>query len=156
MAYSQTDPRSRLATASAPSPPAAGAAGYGTPSYAKFYETAPQLRADDASTWLVRGQNFVLAYSEVGPGATLERPAQDDEYALLIPDLGPSVEVTWAQELALSLETRIARLYLATNPSARSAALITRNLDPLTGELEQLSRWMQPNRVYSYCFCAIK
>jgi hypothetical protein len=98
MAYSQTDPRSRLATASATSPPAVGAAGYGTPSYAKFYETAPQLRADDASTWLVRGQNFVLAYSEVGPGATLERPAQDDEYALLIPDLGPSVEVTWGQE----------------------------------------------------------
>jgi protease IV len=65
-------------------------------------------------------------------------------------------EVTWAQELAMSLETRVARLYLAANPSVRSAALVARRLDPLTGELEQLSRWMQPNRVYSYCFCAIK
>jgi hypothetical protein len=98
MAYSQTDPRSRLATASASSSPAVGAAGYGAPSYAKFYETEPQLRADGASTWLVRGQNFVLAYSRVAPGATLERAAQDDEYALLIPDAEPSAEVTWGAE----------------------------------------------------------
>jgi hypothetical protein len=98
MAYSQTDPRSRLARAPASSPPAAGPAGYGTPSYAKFYETEPQLIADDTSTWLVRGQNFVLAYSQVSAGATLQRKAQQDEYALLIPDAGPSVEVTWGSE----------------------------------------------------------
>ena len=75
MAYSSTDPRSRLASASASSPPAAGAAGYGSPSYAKFYETEPQLRGGGAPTWVVRGQNFVLAYSHVSPGATLQRPA---------------------------------------------------------------------------------
>jgi len=98
MAYSQTDPRSRLAAASAAASPAAGAAGYGTPSYAKFYETEPQVRTGDASTWLVRGQNFVLAYSHVPAGATLRRPASEDEYALLIPDAGPSVEVTCGDE----------------------------------------------------------
>ncbi|HTZ24962.1 MAG TPA: hypothetical protein VMC83_13315 [Streptosporangiaceae bacterium] len=98
MAYSQTDPRSRLAPASAPLSPAAGAAGYGTPSYAKFYETEPQLRGGGAPTWVARGQNFVLAYSHVSPGATLERPASQDEYALLIPDAGVSVEVTWGDE----------------------------------------------------------
>ena len=98
MAYSQTDPRSRLATASAPSSPAAGPAGYGTASYAKFYETEPALRASGASTWLVRGQNFVLAYSQATAGTTLERPASQDEYALLLPDAGMSAEVVCGPE----------------------------------------------------------
>jgi len=97
MAYSPTDPRSRLASAAA-SPRAPGPAGYGTPSYAKFYETEPQRRDGGASTWLVRGQNFVLAYSEVSPGATLRRPAQQDEYALLLPDADLSVELTCGTE----------------------------------------------------------
>ncbi len=95
MAYSQADPRSRLAAASAPS---AAADGYGTPSYAKFYETEPQLRADGADTWLARGQHFVLGYSQVSPEAVLWRPAQHDEYALLIPDAGVSAEVTVGEE----------------------------------------------------------
>jgi hypothetical protein len=95
MAYSQADPRSRLAAASAPS---AAADGYGTPSYAKFYETEPQLRADGAATWLARGQHFVLGYSQVSPGAVLWRPAQHDEYALLIPEAGVSAEVTVGEE----------------------------------------------------------
>jgi len=87
MAYSASDPRSRLAGAAggAAAPPAA----YGTTGYAKFYETEPQLVDDRSATWLVRGQNFVLAYSQVEPGATLTRLAQADEYALLIPDAGP-------------------------------------------------------------------
>jgi hypothetical protein len=95
MAYSQADPRSQLATAP---PPSAAADGYGTPSYVKFYETEPQLRTDGAATWLVRGQHFVLGYSQVPPGAVLWRPAQDDEYALLIPDEGMSAEVTVGEE----------------------------------------------------------
>lgn len=94
MAYSQADPRSRL-TAAAPS---SAVDGYGTPSYAKFYETEPQLRADGAATWLVRGQHFVLGYSQVTTGAVLWRPAQHDEYALLIPDAGVSAEVTVGEE----------------------------------------------------------
>jgi hypothetical protein len=93
MAYTQADPRSQLATAA---PPAADS--YGTPSYAKFYETEPQLNTDGAATWLVRGQHFVLGYSQVSPGAVLWRPAQDDEYALLIPDEGVSAEVTVGEE----------------------------------------------------------
>jgi protease IV len=65
-------------------------------------------------------------------------------------------EVSWAEELALSFETRLARLYLASDPAAQSAALVVRRLDPLTREVEHLSRWMLPNRTYSYCFCAIE
>lgn len=94
MAYTQSDPRSRLAGGSPPASPA----GYGTPSYAKFYETEPQLAAGDVKTWLVRGQNFVLAYSHALPGATLERSAKQDEYALLIPDAGMTAEVISGDE----------------------------------------------------------
>jgi hypothetical protein len=93
MAYTSSDPRSRLATAAA-APPAA----YGTASYAKFYETDPQLVDDQSATWLVRGQNFVLAYSQVGPGATLARPAEGDEYALLIPDADTTAELVTGTE----------------------------------------------------------
>ncbi|MGH3249045.1 MAG: hypothetical protein ACRDOI_22960 [Trebonia sp.] len=88
MAYSASDPRSRLATPAA-APPAA----YGTASYAKFYETDPQFVDDRCATWLVRGQNFVLGYSQVEPGATLARQNQPDEYALLIPDAGTTAEL---------------------------------------------------------------
>ena len=105
MAYSASDPRSRLATVSsqpganqpgAAAPPAA----YGTTSYGKFYETAPQLVDDKSATWLVRGQNFVLAYSLVESGATFSRDAQEDEYALLIPDVGTSAELVTDGESA--------------------------------------------------------
>jgi hypothetical protein len=89
MAYGSSDPRSKLGGGTSAAP----ADGYGSPSYAKFYETQPQIQSESESTWLVRGQNFVLAYSQVSPGAALERPAQPDEYALLIPDAGLSVEV---------------------------------------------------------------
>jgi len=89
MAYSQSDPRSRLAA-----PASAPATAYGTASYAKFYETDPQVLDDLSATWLVRGQNFVLAYSQVEPGATLARPVQDDEYAVLIPDADTTAELT--------------------------------------------------------------
>jgi hypothetical protein len=95
MAYSSSDPRSRLAPAATASP-----ATYGTASYAKFYETDPQFVDDQSATWLVRGQNFVLAYSRVRPGATLERPAQRDEYALLIPDADTSAELATDDEVA--------------------------------------------------------
>ena len=93
MAYSASDPRSRLAPAAA-APPAS----YGTTSYGKFYETSPQLVAGKSATWLVRGQNFVLAYSTAEAGATLVRTAQNDEYALLIPDAGTTAHLDTEKE----------------------------------------------------------
>ena len=94
MAYTAADPRSRLASSAGASGASAPPAAYGTTSYAKFYETDPQLVADQSATWLVRGQNFVLAYSTVAPGAILARPSQPDEYALLIPDADTTAELT--------------------------------------------------------------
>ncbi|HTW37996.1 MAG TPA: signal peptide peptidase SppA [Steroidobacteraceae bacterium] len=66
-------------------------------------------------------------------------------------------EVTWAQALALALESRAARVFLASDSGARSAAaLVTQRLDPLTRELEHLSHLMLPDRLYAYCFCSVK
>jgi hypothetical protein len=100
MAYTATDPRSSLATAANQPVAAAPPASYGTASYAKFYETDPQLVDDRSATWLVRGQNFVLAYSQAEPGAVLTRPADQDEYALIIPDAGTSALVQAGDETA--------------------------------------------------------
>jgi len=107
MTYTASDPRSRLAAVSNQPVAAAPPAAYGTTSYAKFYETVPQFVDDRSATWLVRGQNFVLAYSQVEPGATLARAApaaadsRADEYALLIPDADTTAELITDTETVL-------------------------------------------------------
>jgi hypothetical protein len=82
--YDKSDPRAALATASDTAKPVptefAGA------EYAKFYETEPQIKDDKTSTWLARGQNFIIAFSELTGDAAFERKTQLDEYVLLLPD----------------------------------------------------------------------
>ncbi|HTX25141.1 MAG TPA: signal peptide peptidase SppA [Steroidobacteraceae bacterium] len=67
-------------------------------------------------------------------------------------------EVSWAEALALSVETRAARIlasaFVSADPGMRSATLVAQRLDPLTREVERLSRFMLPNRLYAYCFCS--
>jgi len=82
--YETDDPRSRLATASQAPVPTSTA--FGTSTYARFYASPPQETGPGFKTWLTRGQNFVVAYSEVEEGAVLERKGQLDEYVLLLPD----------------------------------------------------------------------
>jgi protease IV len=65
-------------------------------------------------------------------------------------------ELTWAQALALAFETNAARVFLSVPPGTQSAALVVHQLDPLTREVQHLSRLMLPNRLYSYCFCSVK
>lgn len=83
--YEADDPRSRLSTA-------AGSAGPGgafrPSSYGRFYEEEPRETGEGQRNWYVRGQNFVVCYSEVEPGAVLERKGQIDEYVLLLHDEG--------------------------------------------------------------------
>lgn len=95
MAYTASDPRAKLASGQRPTP----AHGFGTASYAKFYETEPQVSALGEQTWLVRGQNFVLAYSIAAPGAVLSLRS-DDESAVLIPDAITTVQATSGRETA--------------------------------------------------------
>lgn len=80
--YDQSDPRTRLQAA--PVKPAAQM--FSGADYGLFYDSPPQLKEAKARTWLTRGQNFLVAYTEAELGAVLERREQPDEYVLLMPD----------------------------------------------------------------------
>src|SRR6185437_1697864 len=88
--FDARDPRSSLAVAARPGPPGVAAAA----DYVEFHK----LPADADHTWFARGQNFIVAYTEAAPEATLARTAQPDEYVLLVPDASSRVEITTPTE----------------------------------------------------------
>jgi mannose-6-phosphate isomerase-like protein (cupin superfamily) len=86
--YAKSDPRASLA------PKAAAKARTGLiaeEQLATFYDTPPQI--DDASgkSWFVRGNNFVVCYSDVAAGGSLTRSGQPDEYVVLLPKTGAMI-----------------------------------------------------------------
>ena len=89
--YEADDLRSRLSTTGGG---AASASAFGASTYARFYDSAPQDSGEGFKTWYTRGQNFVVCYSEVEPGAVFERAGQVDEYVLLLhePDMSVTLE----------------------------------------------------------------
>jgi len=93
--YDQSDPRASLAQAAKPK------AGHVHNSYfgsqlSLYYGTEPQVSDENGRTWISRGQNFVIAYTDGKQGGTFARSSQPDEYALIIPDRETSVEITTA------------------------------------------------------------
>ena len=91
--YDKSDPRAALA-AGATGKPRTGL--IAEEQLATFYDSPPQIEDDTGRTWLVRGHNFILAYSAMLPGAKLPRTAQPDEYVVLLPDA--PAEITAAGE----------------------------------------------------------
>lgn len=90
--YDKSDPRATLAPTN--TQPVLSQTGLiAEPQVGRFYETDPQIDDATGRTWLHRAHNFLVAYSETSPGATFERTAQQDEYAVLLPEAG--AEVTW-------------------------------------------------------------
>jgi protease IV len=67
-------------------------------------------------------------------------------------------ELSWAQELVLQLKSRAVKTVVAAVMDEKSAALarVAQRLDPLTREVQRLSRFTEPNKVYAYCFCGIE
>lgn len=94
--YPSSDPRSQLAAQPAAKP--APVKAYAGADYARFYAQAPQQSGGGARTWLARGQNFIVAYSDMAPGAVLERASQPDEYCLILPEKTLSATVTAGSE----------------------------------------------------------
>src|SRR5215212_1718189 len=88
--YDKSDPRAALAPARSTGPVWTS---YAPADYSRFNEMAPQESGPGGRTWLTRGQNAVIAYSEVEPGARFERRGQVDEWVLLLPDAGVSATV---------------------------------------------------------------
>jgi len=93
--YEVDDPRSRLSTATAQLGPASA---FGASSYGRYYAEPPRETGDRQRNWYTRGQNFVVCYSEVEPGAVFDRRNQPDEYVLLLydPDVAATVEANGA------------------------------------------------------------
>lgn len=88
--YDQADPRSALnapqAAQARPAPTRFAGAEYGL-----YYDAPPQEEDANGKTWLTRGQNFVIAYTEAKPGAVFARKGQVDEYVVLVPNHGTPV-----------------------------------------------------------------
>jgi len=93
--YDKSDPRAALAPARSTGPVWTS---YAPADYSRFYEMAPQESGSWGRTWLTRGQNAIVAYSEAEPGARFERRGQVDEWVLLLPDSSTSAIVTAAGE----------------------------------------------------------
>ncbi|MCB4860701.1 hypothetical protein K7W03_13990 [Sphingobium sp. PNB] len=81
--YDKTDLRSTLAGSPAGAAPVDRL--YDA-EYGLFYRDPPVEEDARGKSWYVRGQNFVIAYSEALPGAIFERTGQADEYMVLLPD----------------------------------------------------------------------
>ena len=64
-------------------------------------------------------------------------------------------ELTWAQQLALQLRSRLAGLLLRASPGERALSELAQRFDPVTREVTRLNRFSVPNRLYAYCFCEL-
>jgi protease-4 len=64
-------------------------------------------------------------------------------------------ELSWAQELVLQLKSSAAKTVVKALLDEKSMAIahVAQRFDPLTKEIERLSRFTEPNKVYAYCFC---
>jgi protease IV len=64
-------------------------------------------------------------------------------------------ELSWAQELVLQLKSRAIKMVFSAGMDSKTAALarVAQRLDPLTREVERLSRFTERNKIYAYCFC---
>lgn len=89
--YDSSDPRAKLAAPDGTKPPASGP--FGRAEYLRFYQEPAEEEGPWGKTWYGRGQNFVIAYSELKGDAELSRDAQPDEYVVLLPDTDVAVEI---------------------------------------------------------------
>lgn len=64
-------------------------------------------------------------------------------------------ELTWAEQLAMQLRSRLVRLLLGADGNVRALARVMRELDPLAREVELLSHFTARDRLYAYCFCGV-
>jgi protease IV len=64
-------------------------------------------------------------------------------------------ELSWAQQLALQLRSRIARMLFHASPGEAALNELAQRLDPVTREVATLRRFSAPDRLYAYCFCEV-
>jgi protease-4 len=64
-------------------------------------------------------------------------------------------ELTWAQQLVLQFKSKAVKTIMSAVIDDKTLALtrVAQKFDPLTREIERLSRFTERNKVYAYCFC---
>ena len=157
--YKDKDPRADL-FAAASKPPATGL--IAEDQLALFYATAPQDQGEGWKTWLHRGCNFVLAYTEAAPGAVLARAGQPDEYVLYLPDADQGAVVTAGAEtvtipggsiaflppgdstVTLPKGGKIARLFTTLSADLAGAAVNAGAYDQPRSHIPPFAAWPMP------------
>lgn len=92
MAYDASDPRSTLANSDSRPLPTS----FASAEYARFHDVESTDTHAGSRSWNLRGQNFVLSYTEVSDFVSLSREEQSDEWVLLIPGSTlSSVSLEW-------------------------------------------------------------
>jgi hypothetical protein len=93
--YESYDPRSKLAAQAGDRPVIEG---FAAAEYVKFHDLPAAEASAQARTWYGRGQNMIVGYSEVQPGAVLARIGQVDEYMLVLPEAGAGAVIEAGNE----------------------------------------------------------
>ena len=89
MSYASDDLRSTLQPAAVKPKDAA----FKGSSYGRFYEEPPTESGPEGDAWFIRGQNLVIAYTRARSGGVFTRKNQPDEWGILLPRAGMSIEV---------------------------------------------------------------
>jgi hypothetical protein len=136
--YETYDPRSKLASQSPV--PGTAADGFVAAGYVHFGGETPAQLAPHSRTWYGRGQNMIVAYSEVQPGATFERQGQPDEYMLVLPERGAGALLEADGERVEMPGYSIAILPPGdSRVTLRQAGLLVRVFSPFNADLAALA-----------------
>ncbi|QEL23853.1 hypothetical protein FQV39_15690 [Bosea sp. F3-2] len=158
--YLSSDPRSQLSPQ--PAAKAAPVKAYAGADYARFYAQGPQQTGKGSKTWLARGQNFIVAYSDVEAGAALERASQQDEYCLILPEkaLGATVSAgsetvevpggsivfvpPGASRVTVAGTGRLIRIFSSTAPDLAAACSNAASYAEPHANVALLAPWPEP------------
>ena len=64
--------------------------------------------------------------------------------------------LSWAQELALQVRMMAIKTLFTLDERTKRLLRVADKLDPLSQEVDRLSRMSVPNRLYAYCFCSVR
>lgn len=144
--YDASDPRAALAA----KPGAPTATRFAGAEYARFYDSPPQIEDAAGRTWLARGQNFVLAYTEAAPGAVLARDAELHESVVLLPNLATPATIEAGAERVASTGNAI--IFVPPGPSrvtlsqgGRIVRLFTASAEDLAARCANAASYATPH-----------
>lgn len=105
MTYDTTDPRSQLVGGVNTTKPVED---YADADSIEFHKLLPSETGQGYKSWFARGQNFIICYSEVKPGAVLAREGHADEYMVFFPDREVKADISTAEGNASDVSYQLA------------------------------------------------